>query len=631
MPIQPFNPHYPFTDEKLAALKQIVPEAFEDGRLNIDTLREVLQPNLDPEGTVDDDGERFGLIWPGKKEARRLAAIPSKGTLAPVYGEGLKADGTPDTDGQNDSRNVFIEGENLEVLKIMQKAYAGRVKMIYIDPPYNTGNDFVYDDNFTEPLEHYLRRTGQVDDEGQNLTTNTKADGRFHSRWLSMMYPRLRLAKDLLVEEGLLFVSIDDSEVTNLKLLLDEVFGAENFYSQITVQSNKRGQTYKEIAKTHEYLLIYSKSDQSEILELEKDGDALPYTDQKGSYDLWELRNRNPKFGRHNRPNLFYPFYVDPREQAIDGAYTISLKRNERYCQEILPRNSKGEDSCWRWGKDKAQNELFKDVPDLVAKSVRTGGYNIYQKSRKNTKKAKSIWLENNVISEKGTVELGELGLGKEFDHPKPMGLLEKILAISVEENDLVLDFFGGSGTTASAIYFHNINKLHNIHYIIVQIGLPSNSQSSNYSTLAEVTRERIKRTVKSDQILQSADLGFKAFMLSESQLITSKNNETNVLFEDISRTPQYNLSSLLWEIILSEGFPLNSSITLKTIEDQKIHSVSSNFHNFSLHCCFDETIAPAAAQEITLGENDVLICFDSALDDQTKLRLSDKGLVKTI
>ncbi len=201
------RPQFLFDEEKIRQLKQIAPECFEDGKINFETLRQ----NLGDWAQDDEekDLEHFGLFWPGKRDARRIASIPPQGTLEPVYGEGLKADGTPDTDGVNDSKNIFIEGENLDVLKILQKSYAGKIKMIYIDPPYNTGNDFVYDDDFTEPLQEYLRRTGQVDEEGKPLTTNKRSDGRFHSKWLSMMYPRLTLARNLLSTDGLIFISID--------------------------------------------------------------------------------------------------------------------------------------------------------------------------------------------------------------------------------------------------------------------------------------------------------------------------------------------------------------------------------------------------------------------------------------
>lgn len=228
MPHERLRPGFVFDEERIKQLKQIAPEAFADGKINWETLKEALGNYTEEDNP---EVEHFGLFWPGKKEARKLASIPSKGTLIPCPGEGVDEETT---------RNIFIEGENLEVLKILQKSYAGRIKMIYIDPPYNTGNDFVYEDDFKEPLEEYLRRTGQVDEEGKPMTTNTRADGRFHSKWLSMMYPRLRLARNLLRDDGLIFVSIDDNEITNLRTILNELFGEEQFQSQI-VWKNKYG------------------------------------------------------------------------------------------------------------------------------------------------------------------------------------------------------------------------------------------------------------------------------------------------------------------------------------------------------------------------------------------------------
>lgn len=256
MPIEKLRPSFSFDEERINQLKQIVPEAFADNQINWEVLKEALGNYLeDDEGDV----EHFGLFWPGKRVARRIASIPSKGTLIPVYGEGLKPDGTPDTDGKNDSRNIFIEGENLEVLKILQKSYAGRIKMIYIDPPYNTGKDFIYDDNFTEPLEEYLRRTGQIDEEGKPLTTNKKSDGRFHSKWLSMMYPRLKLSKNLLSDDGVIFISIGDNELHHLKCILNEIFGEENFISVFIWNTDGHTDNQLEVKINHEYIICYQK------------------------------------------------------------------------------------------------------------------------------------------------------------------------------------------------------------------------------------------------------------------------------------------------------------------------------------------------------------------------------------
>jgi len=216
MTIQKLRPTFTFTEDRLRELQQVVPEAFADGKINWEVLREALGEYLE-----DETQEHFGLTWPGKREARRLAALPPQGTLVPTPGEGVDEETT---------HNLFIEGENLEVLKLLQKSYAGRVKMIYIDPPYNTGNDFIYEDDYSEPLEAYLKRTGQMDEAGRRLTTNTRASGRFHSKWLSMIYPRLLLARQLLREDGVICISIGEEEVSSLKFILNEVFGEENFF-----------------------------------------------------------------------------------------------------------------------------------------------------------------------------------------------------------------------------------------------------------------------------------------------------------------------------------------------------------------------------------------------------------------
>jgi len=248
MAVDKLRPSFTFTEDRLAELRAVVPEAFADGAVNWEALRDALGAHLEDEGS---DAEHFGLTWPGKRQARRLAAQPSKGTLIPAIGEGVDEAST---------RNLFIEGDNLEVLKLLQKSYAGRVKMIYIDPPYNTGGDFVYNDDYSEPIETYLRRTRQASDEGELQVTNTAASGRFHSNWLNMIYPRLRLARSLLREDGLIFVSINDIELHHLRSVMDEIFGAEGFVGNFTWQSKKGGGSDKEgVVNDQEYILCYKK------------------------------------------------------------------------------------------------------------------------------------------------------------------------------------------------------------------------------------------------------------------------------------------------------------------------------------------------------------------------------------
>lgn len=636
MPIQKLRPTYTFDEERLAALKAVVPEAFADGLINWDTLRDLLGDYLEDEGG---DAEHFGLTWPGKRQARRLAGQPSKGTLAPAPGEGVD---------EANTRNLFIEGDNLEVLKLLQKSYAGRIKLIYIDPPYNTGNDFIYPDDYSEPLESYLKRTGQMGESGELLTSNPKSSGRFHSTWLSFLYPRLRLAKSLLSEDGVVFVSIDDNEVHNFRLLLNEIFGENNFFAQVIVQSNKRGQTYKQISKTHEYLLIYTNTDDTEVNELEKSGekDDLNLEDNLGNFNVRELRNRNPKFGRFNRPNLFYPIYVNPKITDNDGFSPIALTRDGDYKIEIFPLNSSGGESCWRWGKEKTLNNIGDRTltSNAVARKKSSGGYNVYEKYRKSTYKAKSIWFENEVITEKGTIELRQLELGEFFDFPKPVFLIKKILMIGTNagEQDIILDFFSGSCTTAQAVLEQNREDNGNRRFIMVQLPEPTNNP--DFPTIADIGKERIRRVIsklkeenkgKLDFSTRetSEDLGFKVFKLTRSNFKrwdAYEGDDTQQLelrFDEAETplVPDWQVPDLLTEVILQQGFPLDSTVTpLAQFKANHIVAVESDFHDYRLVVCLDRAISDATIESLALAPEDIFVCLDSALSDQAKARLTD-------
>lgn len=644
---QRLQPTYSLEEDRLNALKQILPEAFADGKINFDTLRELLGDDVE-----DERDEHFGLSWTGKREARRLAGLPSKGTLVPVAGEGVD---------EATTENIFIEGDNLEVLKLLHKSYRGKIKMIYIDPPYNTGNDFIYKDDYREPLESFLLRSGQMTEAGELLSSNPRSTGRFHSNWMNMIYPRLRVAKDLLKDEGVIFISIDDNEIHNLKQMMNEVFGEENFISQIIIQSNKRGQTYKEIAKTHEYLLIYSNSDSYTIGELEKADDSLPYEDELGKYDLWELRNRNPKFGRHNRPNLYYPIYVDTTSIDENGNAKISLVKNSQH-KEVFPKNSEGIDSCWRWGKEKVSKAIKDGEKNsiVVARQKRDGDWNIYEKARKSTTKAKSIWDETEVISEQGTVELGNLGIGKLFDHPKPVALIKKALRIATDVDDFVIDFFGGSGTTAQAIMELNSEDKGKRKFICVQLpeSTPNDSEArkAGYKKISDITKERIRRAIKkikseskSDApLLQQAessevkqDLGFKVFRLERSNFrawtdFTGQElSDFRPLLEAAESpfVPEASPDGILTEILLLEGFPLNSKTEIDpAFERNKVMRVSSEFSEHRLFITLDEEVWEETIDNAAeLEKNDIFICLDNALSDENKVRLADVCRLKTI
>ncbi len=408
--------------------------------------------------------------------------------------------------------NLIIKGNNLLVLHSLLLVYRGIIRLIYIDPPYNTGNDFFnYNDNFN------------------------------HSTWLTFMRNRLEIARELLSDDGVIFISCDDNEQAYLKILCDEIFGKDNFLSQIIVQSNKRGQTYKQISKTHEYLLLYTKSYIAEINELEKESD-FELSDSIGGYELRELRNRNPKFGKFNRPNLFYPIYVNPQSKDEEGYFHISVTKDKLHTHEVLPLNSSEGESCWRWGNDKTQANIHKEIKrsTLIAKLKNTGEYGIYEKYRKKTYKVKSIWDEKAVISEQGTMELGKLGLSKHFQFPKPTYLIKKIIKLGSDENSIILDFFSGSGTTAQAVLEVNSENNSNRKFIICE----------QLSYVDKVTVPRIRKSVAND-----------SFVYCE----LSRLNQHFVDF--ISKANTTKELKQIWETIKKDGF-ISYKVNPKDIDE---------------------------------------------------------------
>jgi adenine-specific DNA-methyltransferase len=363
----------------------------------------------------------------------------------------------------DNSENLLIEGDNLEALKALMPFYYGKVKCIYIDPPYNTGNEgWVYNDRVNSPqIKSWLNKV--VGTEGEDLCR--------HDKWLCMMYPRLKLLKELLAEDGAIFVSIDDNEVHNLRAILDEIFGEKNFQAQIIIQSNKRGHTYKQLAKTHEYVLCYSKSEKTKLYPLTADDNHLPEQDKLGSFSSRELRNRNPKFGRFNRPNLFYPIYVNPSKKDENGYYPLSLEKTKEFSVEVFPLNSRNEESCWRWGTKKLKDNIKEGSTDVVyGKRKQNDEWRIFEKYRIDTVSAKTIWDETEMITEQGTTQLRQMGLREEFPFPKPVGLIAKIIKLMGDTNGIYLDSFAGSGTTGQAILELNKEDDGNRKFILVEL-----------------------------------------------------------------------------------------------------------------------------------------------------------------
>ncbi|NLI41684.1 MAG: site-specific DNA-methyltransferase [Caldisericales bacterium] len=397
--------------------------------------------------------------------------------------------------------NMIIEGDNLIALKALLPQFAGKIKCIYIDPPYNTGNEgWIYNDKVNSPLiNEWIGKTVGIDD----LTR--------HDKWLCMMVPRLKLLRELLSEDGVIFISIDDNELYNLKNILDEIFTENGFISNITVQVNKGGRDYLPIAETHENLLCYFKTEKSELNELAKKDMHFSYTDSYGDYNHRELRNRNPKFTSANRPNLFYPIYVNESSENEKKECLISLIKTNEFNIEVFPLNSEGNESCWRWSKDKLQQNIKEtiDLSNVIAKKKNGGGYNIYEKHRKDTSKAKSIWDESEVRTEQGTIDLRELNLGGKFEHPKPTPLIKKIIELATLEDSIILDSFAGSGTTMHAVMDLNKEDGGNRRCIMVQMTEATEAEPDK-NICKDITRERVKRAIDKYRY----DAGFKYYRL---------------------------------------------------------------------------------------------------------------------
>ncbi len=609
---------------EMEKLKSVFPQCFTEGKLDIDKLLSLCGEY------IDNDFEKYKFEWKGKMESLKLAQKRSTGTLRPCREESVNFD---------DTQNIYIEGDNLEVLKLLQTAYYNKIKMIYIDPPYNTGNDFVYEDDFADPMARYKEITQQT------TKSNPETMGRFHTNWLNMMYPRLRLAYNLLTEDGVIFISIDDNELINLRKVCDEIFGEENFYTQIIVQSNKRGQTYKQISKTHEYMLVYTKHSETEFNELEKgdDNNDLNLVDKVGRFNIREVRNRNPKFGRHNRPNLFYPIYVNPNVVDENGFCPVSLEKTSDFCIEVVPLNSQGNESCWRWGQKKVIDNNTDDTmtSNIVAKIKNDGNYNIYEKYRKTTYKPKTIWDDVAVITEKGTVELGELGLAAYFDFPKPLELLKRAIQIGTNDEDIIMDFFSGSATMAHAVMVLNSENNENRKFICVQLpelcDEKSEAYKAGYKNICEIGKERIRRAGKKiledntqielgNEEKKPIDVGFKVFKLDNSNLKTWDStplNDTQIdlFYERLNSmidTVKEDRTDMdvVYEVMLKMGVPLDVEVQYMEINDKIAYIVG----DFLLMICLGSNITAEDMEEMAQYAPAKIICAESGFADDSAL-----------
>lgn len=570
------------TADNITKLKSLFPEAFNEDSVDFEVLKQLLGEN------VDDKEERYGLNWHGKRRARQLALTPSRGTLRPCKDESVDWDNT---------KNLMIEGDNLEVLKLLQKSYAGKVKLIYIDPPYNTGKDFVYPDNFQDNMKNYLEITGQTED-GVRISSNAETSGRYHTDWLNMMYPRIKLARNLLKEDGFIFLSIDDNEVNNLKLMCDDIFGQENFVANVIWQKKYSTKAdSKNFSESHDYILCYKKSDQSKIL-------GLPRSKQQES--TYKNLDNDPR-GVWASDNLLR---TEVRDYAVFGITSPSG-------MEHYPPAG----SSWRFNKDKIE-ELISDNRIWFGEDGNNKPrLKRFRSEVRDTIPPQTLWgFEHVGHTDEGTKQLAELfdSTRSPFPNPKPVRLLQRIVQIATKENDIIMDFFAGSGTTGQAVYELNETDKQDRKFILVQ--LPETLSKSNKEDLSaiyfceeldkplylsELTKERLRRAgnkVKAINPDWNGDAGFRVFKLDTSNIRPwEASAETLSQQLDAYVSPILEGRSeedLLTELMLKRGIDLSVNVETRQFDGLTVSCVDGG----KLFTCFTRQIPASSVEELTKG-----------------------------
>jgi adenine-specific DNA-methyltransferase len=653
MPKQPVAKTTPsLTNEQLAALRTLMPQAFTEGKIDPEKLRLTLG------AFADDRPERYTFSWAGKRDAIRLLQAPSRATLIPARDESLDFDTT---------QNLFIEGDNLEVLKLLYKPYFGRVKMIYIDPPYNTGNDFVYPDNFADPLDTYLQLTGQKDSEGNLLTSNPETGGRYHSAWLSMMYPRLFLARQLLSEDGFIVVSIDDIELSNLKSVLNEIFGEENFIATLVYDRNRKNDS-RYFSVGHEYMVVYARNqgylqENGIILRLPKEGIEdvkREFQQLREKYkDAWNkvregLNSFFSKMGEDDprKPLARYTKVDEKGPYRDDGNINWPGGDGPRYevLHPVTGKPCKIPKSGWRYPKKERMQEKIKEgivvfgSDETTIPSIRT---NLFDYA---TQVMRSVHFS---YAQTATNEFDAIFDGKRvFDNPKHYGDLLNLVTYLTEEDDLVLDFFAGSATTAHAVLL--CNRKHNSQRRFICIQLPEPVNPKQFSgknalglgllTVANIGKERIRRVVarmKKDRAGQlpldkSEDLGFKVFKLAPSNYKQWDGVQPDAaayarqaeLFAD-PLVEGWQPENLLYEVALKEGYGLNVQVEETAVKG--VQRVTDPDNSQSFYLTLAAKIVLKDLRPLDLKKDDLFICRDSALDDEAAANLALQCRLKTI
>jgi len=626
--------------EKIATLfPNCVTEGADGKSIDFDLLKQELSHSV-----VEGNKERYRLEWPGKKEAIVTANLPTTKTLRPVREDSVDFDNT---------ENIYIEGDNLEVLKLLQESYLGKIKMIYIDPPYNTGKDFVYKDNFTKDTQEELLESGQKNEYNERLVVNPETAGRYHSDWLSMIYPRLKLARNLLTQDGVIFISIDDNESHNLRKICDEIFGEQNFIVSIAVQLNPRGRHLDNfVAKTHESILIFAKdaARDTTMTGIEKSGDMegeYNMEDTRGSFRVLGLRNRNQAFNPITRPKLFYPLYVNPNTNLV------SINEDSLFTEQVWPTTTEGTQTCWTWGKEK----VVTDNKLLIGMLV-NGSWQIFRKDylfdlngNKALTLVKSLWIDKEINNDYGKKAIKELFNNNVMDFPKAPVLISKLIKSGlINDDEIVLDFFSGSATTAQSILELNAEDMGIRKFIMVQIPQIIDENhiafSEGIKTISQLGLERIKRVstkikeeksqkAKNDGLFaefnDSQDYGFRVYRLEDSNMqdIYYKPQDYTQssldLFADNVKADRTS-DDLLAQVMLDWGLPLSLKIEIKEISGKQVFKVAKN----SLFACFDNGIDEDFAKELA-SENPLRVVFkDNAFKDDTA-KTNVKQLLKQL
>lgn len=598
--------------KKLAALfPNAVTETVDENGVVVRAIdKDVLMQEINTT-VVEGKDERYQFTWPDKKKSVLLANAPIAKTLRPCPVESVGKDGAP---GGFDSENLYIEGDNLEVLKLLQETYLGKVKMIYIDPPYNTGNDFVYEDDFAQSTEEYLANSGQFDDEGNRLVTNTESNGRFHTDWLNMIYPRLKLAKDLLVEDGVIFISVDDNEQANFRKICDEIFGTQNFIAQFIRQRRTSPDMRKRVSSAHDYIIAYSKN----IEKIEEAVNKVRLSEKD------TLSYANPD--------------NDPRGPWTSSDFTAQGFRPNQMYEIVTPggaRYTPPEGKCWK----NIESEFLTQCREGRMWFGKDGMGFPRRKTYLAEKDGKNVWTwwPNSEVghSQEATQEVKALFAGHAyFDYPKPVRLIKKIIQIGTHPDSLVLDFFSGSATTAHAVMQLNAEDSGKRKFILVQLPEETDSKSeaykAGYKNICEIGKERIRRAgakIKEENPLGTMDLdvGFRVLKCSSTNMENVYYNPDEYrpdMFEMLAdnikadRTPE----DLLFQVMLDLGVLLSSKIEETELGGKRVFNVADNF----LIACFDtnvteETITAIAKQkpyyfvmrDSSLANDSVAINFD--------------------